>query len=144
MRTVLLSIILVLIPFFLVEGVFAESTTVIVTEKVPGADCVPDASMWPPNPNLPVQQRKYVCTVQTGLAGFQNMFATIIRWFVNIVMLFWVLAVIWVGIAWSLAGGDDAKAKTNIKKWAINILVGMIILFFFRYILQFLAPWIYK
>ncbi|MFZ2256320.1 MAG: hypothetical protein WAW59_07545 [Patescibacteria group bacterium] len=85
MRTVLLSIILVLIPFFLVEGVFAAPTTVIVTEKVPGASCTCKASC---NPGDPIEKRKYECTVDTGLAGFQNMFATIIRWFVNIVMLF--------------------------------------------------------
>jgi ABC-type uncharacterized transport system permease subunit len=59
-------------------------------------------------------------------------------------MLLGVLSLVGLGIAWSLAGGDDAKAKSSLKKWAVNILVGMIILFFFRYILQFLAPWIYQ
>ncbi len=116
------------------------TTTVIVTEKVPGVKCDPIDGT---NAETPVEKRKYACTVKSGLAGFQWMLAAIVRWFVYLVLLFWVLAIVWLGIAWSMAGGDDAKAKTALKKWAINILVGMIILFFFRYILQFLAPWVF-
>jgi hypothetical protein len=141
MRKILLSILILFVPFFVMESIYAADTRVIVTERVPGAACNCTASCLPGDP---VERRKYECTVTTGLIWFQNMFATIIRWIVNIVMLIWVLAIVGVGIAWSLAGGDDAKAKWEIKKWAMNILAGMIILFFFRYILQFLAPWIYR
>jgi ABC-type uncharacterized transport system permease subunit len=63
---------------------------------------------------------------------------------INIVLLLGVLAVVSLGIAWSFAGGDDIKAKSTLKKWAINIIIGLIILFFFTYILQFLAPWVYQ
>jgi hypothetical protein len=59
-------------------------------------------------------------------------------------MLLGVLGIVGLGIAWSFAGGDDVKMKSNLKTWGINILVGLIILFLFRYILQFLAPWIYN
>lgn len=152
MKKILLTFILSL-SLFLSMGL-VNAQTVIVTEKVPGADCVciqgVDAG-WKIQYDATdlacrwaVTVRKYECTIETGLAGFQNMFATIIRWLVNIVMLAGVLAIVWLGIAWSLAGGDDAKAKSELKKWWMNILIGMIILFFFRYILQFLAPWIYK
>lgn len=67
--------------------------------------------------NTAVEKRKYKCTVQSGLVGFQNLFATIIKWMINIVLLAAVLAIIGLGIAWSLAGGDDAKAKSSLKKW---------------------------
>ena len=88
--------------------------------------------------------RKYECTVPTGLAGFQSVFAQIIRFVINIVLLLGVLSVVGLGIAWSFAGGDDIKAKSTLKTWAINILIGLAILFFFRYILLFLAPWVYE
>lgn len=185
MQKIFLSIVFLILPLMSIGSVFAATTTtVIVTEKVPGANCVPyggwyraagaeqdltpaDAAMLMRQPwttmnsdgsftlsdktkinattsLVAIQTRKYECTVGSGLAGFQAMFAEIIRWFVNIVMILGVLAIVGLGIAWSLAWGDDAKAKTGLKKWAMNIFVGMIILFFFRYILQFLAPWIYQ
>ncbi len=59
-------------------------------------------------------------------------------------MLLGVLGIVGLGIAWSLAGGDDIKAKSSLKKWGVNILVGLTLLFLFSYILRFLAPWIYQ
>jgi hypothetical protein len=63
---------------------------------------------------------------------------------INIVLLLGVLSVVGLGIAWSFAWGDDVKAKSSLKKWAINIIIGLVILFMFRYILLFLAPWVYQ
>jgi hypothetical protein len=124
---------------------------------VPGAKCVCDNSLpsgqaWPSIPNGvaweackgPVASRKYKCEVPTGLAGFQSVFAQIVRLVINIVLLLGVLGIVGLGIAWSLAGGDDIKAKSSLKTWAINIGIGFIILFFFTSILYFLAPWVYK
>lgn len=88
--------------------------------------------------------RKYVCTVQPWLWNFQAIFADIVRYLVNIVLLLWVLAIVGLGIAWTWAGGDDVKAKSTLKTWGINIVVGLIILFMFQYILKFIAPWIYQ
>ncbi len=130
------------------NSVFSTETTrkektVIVTEKVPWVKCeeYKDGSnktgSW-------VQNRKYECTVGEGFTAFQWIMAEIIRWFVFVVMLIWVLAIVGLGIAWTWAGGDDAKTKTNLKKWAINIAIGLAILFFFRYILTLIAPWIYQ
>lgn len=50
-----------------------------------------------------VTARKYKCTVPTGLAGFQTVFAQIIRFVINIVLLLGVLSVVGLGIAWSFA-----------------------------------------
>lgn len=71
------------------------------------------------------------------------MLATIIKWFIYVAILVSVLALVGLGIAWSLAGGDDIKAKTGLKKWAINIMIGFVILIFFTTILRFIAPWIF-
>lgn len=59
-------------------------------------------------------------------------------------MLLGVLAIVGLGIAWAWAGGEDVKMKSNLKHWGINVLVGLTILFLFRYILTFLAPWIFN
>jgi hypothetical protein len=152
MKKILLSLILIVMSCVSLSGsVYAAAATptkVIVTEMIPGADC---KCQWATASDgktcatsVSVEKRKYECEVKPGLAGFQQMLATIIKWFINIVMLCAVLAIVGLGIAWSFAGWDDAKAKTSLKKWWVNIMMGLIILFFFRYILQFLAPWIYK
>lgn len=127
---------------------------VYTTEKIPGAECEcaidnRDARDRQNGMTLEsqcgdIKTRKYVCTVQPWLGSFQSMFRDIIKYFVNIVLILWVLAIVGLGIAWSFSWGDDAKAKSTLKKWGINILVGLIILFMFQYILRFLAPWIYK
>ena len=130
------------------------TTTIFTTEVVPGADCICavdnrdskdinwgatlESQCWP------ITTRKYKCTLPTGLSGFQTVFAKIIRYVINIVLLLGVLAIVGLGIAWSFAGGDDVKAKSTLKTWAINIVMGLIILFMFRYILLFLAPWVYN
>lgn len=121
MKKILLLILASCIPFFsVVNTVSAADTKVTVTEKVPGAECTYAKGV---DINTPVEKRQYECSVKSGLEGFQNLFATIIRWMINIVLLTAVLAIIGLGIAWSLAGGDDAKAKSSLKKWGINVLV---------------------
>jgi hypothetical protein len=137
-----------------------NETTIFTSEKVPGANCVCVADgatrtedingntmnpwIWEAACSGEVSKRKYQCTLPTWLAGFQSILAQIIRWVINIVLLLGVLAVVGLGIAWSFAGWDDIKAKSTLKKWAVNIIIGLIILFFFKYILAFLAPWVYQ
>ncbi len=112
----------------------------ITSETVPGADCVCIAE-W--GCDTDVAKRKYRCTTGDGLAGFQVVFAKLIRFVVNMVLLLGVFAVAWLGIAWTFAGADDVKAKSTLKTWAINIIVWLVVLFLFREILLFLAPWVY-
>ena len=105
MKKIFLSLILIFISCLYA----AEKTTeVIVTEMIPGSACV---CMWETAPDgktcattVPVTERKYTCKIEAGLAGFQKMLATIIKWFINIVMLCAVLAIVGLGIAWSFAG----------------------------------------
>lgn len=138
----------------------SKTITTIVSEKIPGATCVCVAAwaggetgadwMWPPTPWIwedacgNITTRKYKCTTGSGIVGFQVVFAKLIRFVVNMVLLLGVLAVVWLGIAWSFAGAEDVKAKSTLKTWAINIIIGLVILFLFRQILVFLAPWVYK
>ena len=115
--------------------------TIITSEAVPWADCSCKDTI---NQCTVVTTRKYECTTNKWMLGFQEIFAKIIRYVINIVLLLGVLAVVGLGIAWSFAWGDDVKAKSTLKTWAINIVIWLLILFIFRYILLFLAPWIYR
>ena len=127
---------------------------IFTSEKVPWASCVCvrwTDSTWKTEYDATglacwglVINRKYECTIPTGLAGFQSVFRDIVRVVINIVLLLSVLAVVGLGIAWSFAWGDDIKAKSTLKTWAINIVIWLFILFMFGYILSFLAPWVYR
>ena len=119
----------------------SQKLCTITTEEVPWADCRCIDTTG--NNCTKVETRKYECSTGKGLTGFQEVIAKIIRFTINIVLLLWVLAVVWLGIAWSFAGGDDVKMKSTIKTWGINIVVWLLILFLFGYILRFLAPWVY-
>lgn len=127
-----------------------DPVKVMVTEKIPGATCwcniggVRQGSAWEScGSDIPVDQRRYECTVWGGLSGFQEMFREITRWVVYITMLLWVFAIAGVGIMMAYTGSSDEWGAKAAKKWAINIVVGLVILFTFRYILWFIAPWIF-
>jgi Type IV secretion system pilin len=71
------------------------------------------------------------------------MFREITKWVVYIVMLLWVFAIVGAGVMWSW-GSDSEEYTKKAKWWVTNILIGLVILFTFRYILGFLAPWIFQ
>jgi hypothetical protein len=126
-----------------------ETNTVYVTEKVPWGNCTCGSLVqWTfiPDDNKcwTITTRLYQCTVTPGMDSFKRLIAQFVWYFVRIVLLLAVLAIVGLGIAWAWAGWDDAKAKTKLKGWAMNIAVGLAILFFFQYILKFLAPWIFQ
>lgn len=130
------------------EATKSDVNRVSITTPVPGIDvndptrCQCDDKKN--NCKDPVTQR-WSCTVDSNwLIGFQKIMAEITRVFVYITLLFWVLAIVGLGIGYAIfSGGDEEKTKL-IKTYAINLMIGMILLFFFRYILVFLAPWIFQ
>lgn len=120
------------------NGGNTSPTKVLTTEEVPWANCV--CAPWANCSK--VETRKYECTVGKWLTAFQNMFREIVRWIVYVVMLLGVLAIVGAGILW--AWGSDSEEQTKKAKWwVVNIIIGLAILFTFRYILGFLAPWIF-
>lgn len=146
-----------LITSCLISSLYAagDVVKVIVTEKIPGADCtcVADgASMHESDGTQTwlweaacgdLNTRKYECSVKKWLWSFQEMIATVVRWFVNIVTLLGVLAIVGAGIM-MMFGSDSEEYTKKAKWWAKNIVIGLVLLFTFRYILQLLAPWIYQ
>ena len=120
---------------------------VFVTERVPWAKCTCAAKGGGEGEectsNIKVENRKYKCSVEKWLTAFQEMFRSITRWVVYVTMLLWVFAIAWAGIMWAF-GSDSEEYTKKAKWWVMNIVIGLIILFTFRYILWFLAPWIFQ
>lgn len=141
--------------FTQIHLVNAADTEVIVTEKIPGVECTCIAQwetgpggMWPPTP---VNQdtcwtpatRKYKCTIKPWFSSFQESIQGITGWFTQIALILSVLVVVLLGIAWAIWGSSEEKVKF-LKWWTINILIGIVTLFFFQYILVMLAPQVFK
>ena len=157
MQKIIITFLVILFSFC--SFVYADVVTVQVTEKIPWAECTCIANgaqdtpagdgMWPPKPWTweaacgDINTRKYECKVEKWLGSFQSLIATIVRWFVNIVTLLGVLAIVWAGVM-MMFGSDSEEYTKKAKWWAKNIIIGLVILFTFRYILQFLAPWIFQ
>ncbi len=112
---------------------------IVVTEEIPGGTCIcitEDNCIKP-------ETRKYECTLEwTGLTSFQKLIAAITKWFVYLTMLFWVLALVWAWILWAW-GSESEEYTKKAKGWAVNIIIWLALLFTFRYILGFLAPWVF-
>lgn len=98
---------------------------------------------WKDCSNNEITKRKYICTVPEWFAGIQSSFQQIIRWVVQIAILLGVVAIAALGIAWSVAGDWDPAYKKFLKEWLTGLIIGLLILFFFRYILLWVAPWIF-
>jgi hypothetical protein len=124
----------------------SQPVFILVSEKVPGATCTCAAKGYEWQEDCPstlaVSDRLYQCSVSKGMWPFQSMIGAITKWFVYLTMLFWVLALVWAWILWAW-GSESEEYTKKAKGWAVNIIIGLALLFTFRYILWFLAPWIF-
>lgn len=124
----------------------AGSVTVYVSEKVPGATCTCATKWYEWQEDCPstlaVSDRLYQCSIDKWMWAFQSMIGAITKWFIYLTMLFWVLALVWAWILWAW-GSESEEYTKKAKGWAVNIIIGLGLLFTFRYILWFLAPWIF-
>jgi hypothetical protein len=135
MKKLLSKILLVLsiISFFGISNiwnVYADTITVKVTEKIPGAGCTGDT---PP----------YTCEIEEGFWSIMSMFWKIIKYFTYIAALWWVLFIIINGIMYSMWWAEPSF-KDDAKKRITWTLIWLILLFLSWVILNLIAPWIYK
>lgn len=167
--TFILAIIFIVFSFGNILHTFANETKtryVLTTEKVPWVKCscynnsdpafkaktnheawLAELMNWEAKScdrNIQPYQKIYICEHGEGLQGFTNVFKGMIRWVLTISLLLGVLAIAALGVAWAVSGSQDTEYKTFIKKWLINLIIGLVILFTFRYILGFIAPWIFR
>lgn len=116
-------------------NVFAE-TTVTVTEKIPGMDCVGSNEG-------DITKQTYKCTIQPGFGSVMLILKGLIKYTTFIVALVGVLMLVVSGVQYSIAGADDGAAK-DAKARIQKILAGIVLLFLIGFILNSVAPWIYR
>lgn len=108
-------------------------TEVTVTEKIPGMDC--GNVIWNDTP----WERKYKCKVKWDFSAVM----WFIAWFVKYVTLIWILVwvlmlvVSWINLSISW---DKKKAKDKLKQ----VILSLLVILFMWFILNSIAPWIYK
>jgi len=142
MNKIITRILLILSLFWLIWVSFLSTSyaaswiTVIVTENIPGAWCVP--ADWS-TLNAP----KWKCTVEKWFGSVVKMMWAIIKWFTFIAWLGGVLYLVINGILYSMWGMSE-ELKSGSKTRITKTLVWLVLLFLSWVILNIIAPWIYK
>ena len=120
----------------------AESWNTIivnVTEKIPGANCVPAEDVWPVQENY---VWTYNCTVEPWFGTVTAMMWAMVKYFTFIAWLLWVLFIVFNGIMYSM-GWIEQSLKDNAKKKIVQTLIWLTLLLLSWVILNLVAPWIY-
>jgi len=110
---------------------------VIVTEQIPGADCVEVSGS-----GTGVDQRKYKCTVKGGFATAQGFLGGLIKYATFITALLGVLMVVFSGFQYATSTGDPKQQSEAVKRIQ-KLIGGLVLLFLMALILNTVAPWIY-
>lgn len=143
-KILIIAMLLTAIFWLNINNTFANSwttdekvTIVIVSEKVPWADC---------NESITNDDGEIIwwkCEVWQWASTIVWMLWDIIRYFTYLAWLVWVLFIVYNGILYSM-GWADQSLKEESKKRIIWTLIWLILLFLSGPILQLVAPWIYK
>jgi hypothetical protein len=129
MKKILIALLLASSLIFISWDIFAA--TIDVTEKIPGANCVP---AW---------DGIYTCNPGRGFDGVLWVVWAMIKYFTYIAALAAVLFIVINGVLYSMAGINDGL-KTGAKERIVKTLMGLIVLLLSGVILNMIAPWVYK
>ena len=116
---------------------------VIVTEKVPWANCEKIDAKWEPWEAAEWETQMYKCMVAKGFSSVTKMMWLIIKYFTYIAALGWVLFIVINGILYSM-GWAEPSMKDEAKKRIMWTITWLVILLLSWVILNMVAPWIYK
>lgn len=117
-------------------------TTVVVTENIPWAKCVPYKDKdW--NNLDKITNRKFTCTVEPWFWSVMQMFAGLVKYATFLAALVGVLmiAVAWIRLSISWI---ESWEKTKAKEMITKVIYSLILLFLIWFILNSVAPWIYN
>ncbi|MCH8518544.1 hypothetical protein LAT59_02175 [Candidatus Gracilibacteria bacterium] len=103
-----------------------------VTERVPGANCGGADG-----------DGVITCHIPTGFGAVSGVFGEMIKYFTFIALLGAVLFIVINGIMYSMAGLNDGL-KSAAKDRIMKTLIGLILLLMSGWILNTLAPWVYR
>jgi len=127
---------LVFLSLFASGNVFATETKVVVTEQIPGMDCVSIGGTT-------LETRKFECTIKDGFSSVMDIFKGLIKYATFITALIGVLMLVVSGIQYSIAGADK-DAAGHAKARITKVLSGIVLLFLIGLILNSVASWIYR
>jgi len=89
------------------------------------------------------ETKKYKCVVKPGFGSVMLIFKGLIKYTTFLVALIAVLMLVVSGIQYSISGADESQAK-NAKERIKKVLMGIVLLFLIGFILNSVAPWIYR
>ncbi len=127
---------------FLVVNWASWDIEVVVTEKIPWANCSEEMSspVWANWPQQSKPTWNYKCIITPWFWTIQMMIWWIIKWVTALAALTWVLFIVINWIMLSMHGWEATKIKDRITKtiiWLILLLLSWVIL-------SIIAPWVYK
>ena len=149
MKNILLKLLLIfsILSFSWINYIwntYADSwTTVIVTEKIPGAWCEEISEKKTNNKKTEKKVIMYKCTIKWWFASVMVMLWKLIKYFTYIAGLWAVLFIIINWILYSMWGAEPSM-KDDAKKRITWTLVWLTLLFLSWVFLNLVAPWIYK
>jgi|GEM_PF-5016071 len=109
----------------------------MVTEEIPGMYCTKEGTGTGP------EKKKYKCTVAPGFGSVMLILSGLIKYATFITALVGVLMLVVSGIQYSLAGAEKSAAE-DAKKRIQKTILGLVLLFLVGFILNTVAPWIYR
>ena len=105
----------------------------VTTEMIPWWNCEPYWTWtW-------ITERKYKCTVDWNFWSVMNIFRSMIKYVVLIATLVWILMLVLSWIQLSISW-NAKKAKDKF----VQVIVALVVLFLVWFILNTVAPWVYK
>lgn len=138
---ILIASLLILISFnsfsFAAETDSLKTTTVKVTEKIPWMTCTPVKIEGKSNDDI--NTRTYECTVKSGFQSFMDILQWLVKYFLFIAVLVVVLMLALSWIKMSIAGKNEAA-----KKQFTHLIEAILLIFLMWFILNSIAPWVYK
>lgn len=103
-----------------------------VSTKIPWVSCEP------------IENKSYYkCKVEKWTHWVIKMIWAVIKWFTFLTSIVAVLVIVIAWIMYSMWWADE-ELKNQAKTWITRIIFWLIILFSSGYILQLIAPWVYK
>ena len=89
------------------------------------------------------EDRKYECTIQPGFGSVMLIFKGLIKYATFITALVGVLMLVVSGIQYSISGAEKSAAE-DAKKRIEKVIAGLVLLFLIGFILNSVAPWVYR
>ncbi len=112
----------------------SEYVELNVLANIPGLSCCKNTWTW---------STTYKCKAQRWTKQIIEMLWNIIKYFTFIAWLFWVTFIVYNWILYSMWWAEQSL-KEESKKRITQTIIWLIILLMSWYILQLIAPWIYK